>query len=137
MGLELALYHAENYKDPYVREDLQQLIASLAAQLGQSTLSIPTLTPVVRRGTLTIPSGSANATQALTPPVTDLTRAELRMIGFRSADGATATPRKFPSLELDESGTFLFAQLGDNASGDLNISWELTEWTVTRLSASI
>lgn len=137
MGLELALYHAENYEDPYVREDLQQLIASLAAQLGQSTLSIPTLTPVVRRDTLTIPSGQANATQALTPPITDMSRAELRMVGYRSADGAAATPRKVPSLELDPNGTFVFGRLGDTAGGNVDISWELTEWTVTRLSASI
>lgn len=139
MSLALALFHAENYTDPFVREDLQQLVASIQAQLGQPTVNSSAsslVLPSVQRGRLTIANGQSSATVTLTTPLTDLTRTEVRMLGFSSNDASyTSHRRNFPRLELTNTTT-LTANLGDTANGDLIISWETTEWIETR-NASI
>lgn len=137
MPLSLALFYGEQLP-PIVRDELQQLIASLQAQLGQPAVAVnrSILVPTIQRGTLTILSGAASGTAALPTPISDMAKTEVRLLGFDNQNAASTPPKTFVRLALT-STTTLTANIGAVALADFTISWEVTEWVVTPEAGSI
>lgn len=76
MGLSLVIQNSERL-DPWTRQEFEQLIASLQAQLGQPT---PVPKTRVQHVTLTYASDATTASQAIPQPVT-LGQAEFAIVG--------------------------------------------------------
>ena len=124
--MAFALFHADNL-DKWTREELTQLVASLNTQFGQPTsVSSRVLAPFVQRGAITIADTFTNQATTLPVPVSDVTRAEVRLLGF-SPDTASQA-----FVELTNANTITARR--NTSSGATIVSWEVTDW---RSQASI
>ena len=78
----------------------------------------------IQRGTISITAGNVTATATIT--AVDVTKTELRYLGFWT-NSATVLTGIFANIVLTNSTTITATRNGA-AAGDAIVSWELTEW---------
>lgn len=138
MGLTLALFHSENYTDPFVREDLQQLIASLQAQLGQPS---PVSTTLVQRVVITYSSGAVNASAMIPTPVNNIAECEIAFVGESPFKDGAGVPMVANLSVLDTGLTsntvIAVARAHGKDSGGTDIRGQVVVQIISRQSGSI
>lgn len=82
---------------------------------------------LVQRGTITINNGSASGTATLGTTLLDLTKCELRLLGYEIPDSGTTDPRRwFPRIALTNTTT-VTATLNVVSNGVTTVGFEVTE----------
>ena len=135
MALNLALFYAEQLP-PIVREELEQLIASLATQLGDT--SVPTNTrQIVQLIQVEYTAGATTASASIPTPVI-LGEAKFTILGdsVENGSGGTSTQANqsiLYSSQITGSQVSIFRKSGQNSAGN-DVTGVVTvqvEWTRT------